>query len=110
MLTEKCETCDRKFATRRGLNIHMRVHTSNTDSVKCNHCDKTCKSEGGLKIHMRFKHRDLIEIIKYDFKCDQCDKTCKSKGGLTLHKKIHVVYGKYLMKLNKMRLGLNNKR
>lgn len=105
-----CFTCDKKFISKRKLNLHMRVH-GRKRKHKCPQCEKEFVNSGNLADHIRahtgerpykcphcikaFTQRGrLNEHIRTHtgerpFKCLYCPKTFASSGNLTAHSRTH---------------------
>lgn len=104
-----CDSCNRKFSTRKGMHLHVLVCYSTT-RFKCNICNLTCISEAHLKRHSslhsmcrryvcktcgyRFlssrplkEHIKLHEPIKLT--CEFCNLECLSKRHLAKHRRRH---------------------
>lgn len=68
-----CLPCNRRFATERFLEIHLKGHRN------CKVCGKDFTYQRDLDVHM-FKH-----TTKRPFKCSTCPKTFKSDRHLRMH-------------------------
>ena len=92
-----CDYCDRRFASRSRLKIHIKVHiteeTQETDrdrsfleeneqsrEVKCVICDKRFKDQKGYKIHNGKMHAPA-----YSMACEICDFKCNTRSGVRKH-------------------------
>ena len=92
-----CDYCDRRFASRSRLKIHIKVHiteeTQETDrdrsfleeneqsrEVKCVICDKKFKDQKGYKIHNGKMHAPA-----YSMACEICDFKCNTRSGVRKH-------------------------
>lgn len=73
-----CETCERLFATKDRLRLHILKH----HTFKCDHCPNIYKSEDPLIHHVAMDHSD---IIGGRYKCDYCSETCETKLLLENH-------------------------
>ena len=47
--------CEKGFAKKHNLKIHMRVH-SDEKPIKCDRCDYTCRQQNALNCHIKSKH------------------------------------------------------
>ena len=76
----KCTVCDKRFTTKRALDIHKPKHTAK-HSHSCTQCGKSYLSQDCLKVHMN------VHSSKY--KCTECRKCLSSSRDLTVHSRIH---------------------
>ena len=75
-----CTVCDRRFTTKRYLNIHRNSHTGK-NLYSCTECDKHFSFRSSFIQHMN------IHAGKY--KCTECGKCCHSNYALALHRRSH---------------------
>lgn len=78
----ECHVCNKKFAHKKSLILHIRGHTGE-DSVLCDMCGKRLTSGEHLKQHLR------IHTGFKPHKCSVCGKGFAKKCNLTLHERVH---------------------
>ena len=78
--TYQCHVCEKCFAHKGNLTVHLRIHS---DPFKCDVCDKRFKHKRNLKTHLR------MHIEERPFQCDVCGKRFKQKYSSTRHQRIH---------------------
>ena len=71
---QKCELCDKYFASKRSLNIHK----DNGHGKKCDTCGEYLKHSDSLKVHKRQVHGDPIY-------CKFCNKKINNSGNIKRH-------------------------
>ena len=77
---EKCELCDKTFATIKSLKMHTIVHSVRTKDFKCNTCENRFISQSSLKSHM------ITHTSEKPFQCGECPKSFNNGGSLSKHK------------------------
>ena len=75
-----CNVCHKRFARRRYLNIHERMH-SGEKSFQCTQCEKRFSSPFTLDKHM------IIHTGEY--KCTDCGRCCLASSHLAGHRPSH---------------------
>jgi len=78
-----CQTCDRKFITKKGLDHHSRKHKDDIQ-FDCGICKRKFFNNSNLKRH----------IASHDtkkFNCNICDEFFATNEGLVEHHKIHLL-------------------
>ena len=78
-----CQLCNSKFADLFRLQIHMRMHTDERNSIRCRRCSTTFSGFDDLKRHM------YIHEGERQYQCEHCDAAFKNRGTLRSHIKIH---------------------
>ncbi|GBP42758.1 Zinc finger protein 778 [Eumeta japonica] len=78
----KCDICNSKFFSKRGLKDHILRHLGG-ESYTCDVCGKSFSRERTLKEHLRM-HEDGKR-----FQCEVCKKTFAQKCSLKVHIKLH---------------------
>lgn len=73
-----CDICNRKFATKRNVEEHRRIHTNERPYV-CDLCGKTFKQKASLFVHNR-SHSDF-----FPFKCSFCNQMFRTRPPLLIH-------------------------
>lgn len=76
-----CDYCEKTFANRRHLELHVNGHLRNI----CHICDLFCNSRKILVAHMSKDHGSKLEQIVLE--CKYCMKTFLQKRSLHLHYK-----------------------
>ena len=60
----KCEICDKTYASKQSLSIHIKsVHQKIKDNI-CKFCEKAYSRNYDLQIHMKIVHKEGIEKIQ----------------------------------------------
>lgn len=84
----ECKDCDKKFAEKRWLDHHERVHLDEDErrklksKYKCDVCEYSTLWENGLKLHMQIH-------AKKRFECNVCSKLFSRKNTLKIHERSH---------------------
>jgi len=76
----KCTVCNKRFATKGNLSVHIQMHTEQK-SYSCPECEKCYNSSNSLRQHM------YIHSSKY--KCSECGKCFHSNCALKIHRRTH---------------------
>lgn len=79
--TLPCNTCDKFFRTKAGLNAHQKTHR--TAKLACPHCDKLFRETSHLEKHIRI-HRG-----EEPYKCPLCPHWANTRQELARHHKSH---------------------
>ncbi|GJQ81015.1 hypothetical protein Trydic_g23443 [Trypoxylus dichotomus] len=79
----KCKECDRRFAKKILLQMHISRHNL-IARHPCDECGKMFRYRCHLKMHK------VIHKTEQPYKCDVCNKTFKILKGLRLHQKAHI--------------------
>ncbi|RZF42281.1 hypothetical protein LSTR_LSTR003899 [Laodelphax striatellus] len=77
----ECELCQKTFAYKNNLKIHMRIHT-NDKPYACKVCGRAFTQSSSLKMHMT-----VHSCNRNVFKCGACDKSFPYASNLKLHVK-----------------------
>lgn len=77
-----CQTCSKKFASKKSLADHMRAH-SGEKPFQCEVCAKLFLRSGDLKRHL------MMHSGEKPFQCEICQKQFPRKGNLQLHRITH---------------------
>ncbi|XP_047488152.1 uncharacterized protein LOC125038654 [Penaeus chinensis] len=77
-----CEICDKKFARRSKLLIHMRVHTREKP-YSCDVCNKAFSQKHHLVEHVR------IHTKEKPYTCEICSKPFCGRSNLVKHMRVH---------------------
>ncbi|GIY38803.1 hypothetical protein CEXT_183411 [Caerostris extrusa] len=75
-----CAICQRKFSTRKDLEIHYRSHSK---VFPCSVCNKVFNQKCNLKVHFR------IHTGERPFHCNVCDKRFHRKQDMQKHSWTH---------------------
>ena len=75
-----CNVCHKRFARRRYLNIHERMH-SEEKTFQCTDCEKHYSSQSTLGRHMN--------IHRAEYMCRECGKCFQSGSELAVHRRSH---------------------
>ena len=76
----ECLTCNKKFASKRALYYHKKIHEK---IFQCNVCLKSCPSKAHLDIHSR------THTGEKPYVCSTCDKRFATKFELNNHQATH---------------------
>lgn len=77
-----CQTCNKKFFTKRDVEIHIRSHTGETP-FHCNLCERKFTSQVKLNVHLRWHNGEKRHW------CPYCDKGFLDYNNLKRHRYIH---------------------
>lgn len=86
-----CPDCDKKFATKKKLNLHRKLcHEPDTPQLTCIQCDKSFKVMSNLRRHRRAVHlsgqsRPKVKAAS----CHFCDYKCRDQFQLSIHLRRH---------------------
>ena len=78
-----CRSCDKTYAHRSSLSIHMRSHTGKKPH-RCPYCQKAFSQSGNMKTHVRTHTNER----PYD--CEFCQKSFKQMSALRSHEYLHI--------------------
>ena len=78
-----CPVCNKKFALRSSLILHMKNVHEKREQFPCDQCGKMFATSVLLATHY------TIHTGEKKFKCPQCDKRFRTPGGLDIHKRHH---------------------
>ena len=81
----KCGRCNKQFASRHLLRIHLKTHITSTP-YDCVICKRKFKLKHYLKQHMTRHHSDVPDVF---FRCSICQKQFRDKSYLTTHMLFH---------------------
>lgn len=81
--TLKCNYCEKTFAVKSDLRLHVRIHTGN--NILCELCGKAFRLRSQLKMHVTAIHTKIRA-----FKCTMCPKDFVRKVHLDDHIKSHL--------------------
>ncbi|CAG2171959.1 unnamed protein product [Oppiella nova] len=76
-----CHLCDRRFATPKPLEVHIRLHSGVKEHV-CPHCSKAYGPRKSLMAHIQRSHSQHVFVCEYD----DCDKQFASEAQLRQHR------------------------
>jgi len=76
----QCDTCDRTFASRQGLQNHILTVHLKKRIFECKQCSKKFSANGSLK-----RHVDTVHKRKREFQCQRCLKMFALKHHLKNH-------------------------
>jgi len=91
--------CEKKFASSRGLAVHLKFHTS-AKNFECNQCSVKFVTKSQLMFHRRV-HFTLADDLKFqlqieqeeqlteNFICSKCNKKYQRRGGWLRHRWTH---------------------
>ncbi|XP_049884218.1 zinc finger protein 845-like isoform X2 [Pectinophora gossypiella] len=79
-----CTICARAFSTQYNLRAHTRTHSHNIPTYYCVECDKRYKSQKGLDRHYRESRRHLTDE-ELRFTCPECFKRFTKESLLNSH-------------------------
>ncbi|KXJ83435.1 hypothetical protein RP20_CCG006555 [Aedes albopictus] len=80
MNPEKCPHCDRRYSSKRGVDLHISMHHTGDNEPNpspCDYCGKVCSSKVALKIHRR--------IHTSGSACEICGKVFLERSKLRRH-------------------------
>ncbi|XP_073842875.1 zinc finger Y-chromosomal protein 1-like [Musca autumnalis] len=78
----RCEICNQKFTTQKGLGIHSYTHTKTPAKYNCEICGRCYTDDRNLRKHIRDKHPLSIDT---EYICEICKQRFTTKHGLDLH-------------------------
>ncbi|KXJ23227.1 zinc finger protein 23 [Exaiptasia diaphana] len=78
----QCTHCNKRFARKFNLNLHLRTHTGEKP-FECSYCSKKFAQKSNLYVHLR-KHTG-----EKPYQCNQCDKVFGHKCNLYNHMRAH---------------------
>lgn len=78
-----CQICQKDYANKTTLTIHIRQHSAASKPYKCTSCDKTFWQRAHREIHER-SHSGVRP-----YSCTLCGKTFSYSAGLKLHTRLH---------------------
>ena len=78
----QCNSCEKEFSTKNGLDYHERVHTGVSPYI-CDVCDKKFKSSSLCSRHKQIHAKDKKYL------CNVCSKSFAQKSNLSKHMDIH---------------------
>ena len=78
-----CPVCNKKFALRSSLILHMKNVHEKREQFPCDQCGKMFATSFSLAVHY------TLHTGEKKFKCPQCDKRFRTPGGLDIHKRHH---------------------
>ncbi|OXA45155.1 Zinc finger protein 26 [Folsomia candida] len=84
----KCQVCRRTFASRPGLQYHIRVSHEDRRDFACQFCEKMFANSSNLRRHVDVRHAANKEQIH---SCDKCEYKSHSKFNLVEHTRRHNV-------------------
>lgn len=79
----RCKECDKSYAHKSSLKLHMRVHSEKKAFV-CSMCSYSCRYKHHLEAHEHGHHHHVSQ-----HRCELCDKSFRRKSGLTYHMQLH---------------------
>ena len=84
--TSICNICDKRFESKDGLKIHMKMHDqSHPSNFKCPECSKVYTHSSDLNKHMKMYHSDESKT----FSCDCCDFITNRRDTLYKHERVY---------------------
>ncbi|KAJ8667748.1 hypothetical protein QAD02_009411 [Eretmocerus hayati] len=83
-----CGHCDRMFRYRSGLDIHMRLHSSEEPLV-CDRCGESYQCRKNYEKHLADHDADE----NYSFSCEFCTESFDRASGLLNHLDVHIKEG-----------------
>ncbi|CAP27200.1 Protein CBG07180 [Caenorhabditis briggsae] len=78
-----CKACSKSFASKKGLNQHSSIHSSDGPAFQCEFCSKTFKYKSNLYEHLS------VHTVSEPYSCPYCDKKTKLKGNFKKHLATH---------------------
>lgn len=78
----RCTVCDKKFAARQILQMHLQTHSSTRKTFSCYDCNITFSDRNQSKSHDEAHHPD-----RRPFWCNMCNKSFKLEHLLKIHRK-----------------------
>jgi len=84
----KCETCGKKFNTKKNHKEHQKTHDKNRPKpFKCQRCNYATDTNQNYKKHQEFHERQdkKVSAMKNPIKCKKCLTYCRNKTALNEH-------------------------
>lgn len=79
----KCEICNKRFAQKSQLDVHVNAVHYNQRPYVCALCQKSFKTKGSHDAHM------IVHTDTRNYQCPHCEKKCRKRYDLTLHIRTH---------------------
>lgn len=79
----QCHFCGKQIRHKSDLLVHLRKHSTSTNTYKCDACPKKFRTVYHLRRHFKRLHREAGE-----FTCQYCGKTVKYKASLLRHMRV----------------------
>lgn len=100
-----CEQCEKKFATKNLLRLHMKRDHLKKEQFVCPHCQFTVQSKSSLDNHLQSKHTNPA-LWRYE--CHLCERRYATEWHLKRHEYVHKTINNFTC--NVCKLGLSSKR
>ena len=81
----KCDLCDKVYAAKQCLNLHMKLHSGNLPHF-CSICSRIFKTRATLNNHFRTSHSNEKKMLK----CNECNYETASVQEFYAHLKKHI--------------------
>ncbi|XP_069974178.1 gastrula zinc finger protein XlCGF57.1-like [Penaeus vannamei] len=78
-----CDVCGKKFSSRSGIEVHMRVHTKEKPYM-CDICNRSFPYKGCLVNHVK------IHTLEKPYNCEICNKNFSVNNHLVRHMAVHL--------------------